>query len=174
MSPLIEFYAGAGADHRGRTLPEIQAWPDSQIERVHDYIQWLFPLPEPSGFNQAAPILSPRDIEAFRKNVNLQDNLLKSFRLMLRFYGFRLENTDPPAVVLSSDHAKRAANWLTQGNHNFLRITRILKCLTILGLQAHATAFLSCLHNVYAEDAGSIIGPVTLRYWDSAVPDDNS
>ena len=56
-SRIIGFYNGTESDHRGRCLREIQEWPDDQLESVHDYIQWLFPLPEPSGFNVAAPVL---------------------------------------------------------------------------------------------------------------------
>jgi len=53
-SRIIAFY-GTEPDHRVRYLHEIQQWPGGQLEAVQDYIQWLFPLPEPSGFNAAAP-----------------------------------------------------------------------------------------------------------------------
>src|ERR1700724_2057723 len=56
---IIGFYSGTEPDHRGRYVHEIQAWPDDQLEAIHDYIQWLFPLPERSGFNVAAPVLNP-------------------------------------------------------------------------------------------------------------------
>jgi hypothetical protein len=54
----LVFTTAPNQHHRGRYLREIQEWPDDQLESVHDYIQWLFPLPEPSGFNVAAPALS--------------------------------------------------------------------------------------------------------------------
>jgi len=57
-SRIIGFYNCTESDHRGRYRREIQEWPDDQLESVHDYIQWLFPLPEPSGFNVAAPVLT--------------------------------------------------------------------------------------------------------------------
>ena len=44
---LLTFYADAVPDHRGRFLREIQNWSDEDLERTHDYIQWLFPLAEP-------------------------------------------------------------------------------------------------------------------------------
>jgi hypothetical protein len=58
--PILGFYSGVEPDHRGRYLHEIQKWPDDQLESVHDYIQWLFPLPERSGFNVSAPVLNPK------------------------------------------------------------------------------------------------------------------
>jgi hypothetical protein len=81
-SSIIEFYGGTHPDHRGRYLREIQQWQDSQLEAVHDYIQWLFPLPERSGFNVAAPVLNPKSIQEFRNQPDLKDNLRDSFVCM--------------------------------------------------------------------------------------------
>jgi hypothetical protein len=69
-SPIIGFYSRTEPDHRGRYLHEIQHWPDEQLESIRDYIQWLFPLPERSGFNvaaQSSSMLCPRS-EAWRHN----------------------------------------------------------------------------------------------------------
>ncbi len=74
-SPIIGFYNGTESDHRGRYPREIQEWPDDQLESVHDYIQWLFPLPEPSGFNVAAPVLTRESIRDFLARPDLQENL---------------------------------------------------------------------------------------------------
>ena len=48
MSRLLDFYRGLKADTEGRSLKEILAWDEDDLEAVHDFIQWLFPLPEPS------------------------------------------------------------------------------------------------------------------------------
>jgi Opioid growth factor receptor (OGFr) conserved region len=70
-SLIIAFYSGTGPDNRGRYLHEIQQWADDRLEGVHDYIQWLFPLPEPSGFNVAAPVLNSDSIQEFRVRSDL-------------------------------------------------------------------------------------------------------
>jgi hypothetical protein len=57
---------------------------------------------------------------------------------------------------------------LTSGNHNFLRISRILRSLSLLGLRTHATALLKCLEGIYAEDPHTI-GATTLGYWRRAI-----
>ena len=49
MSQLTDFYRGTGTDVEGRTLAEIWAYSDAELEGVHDFIQWLFPLREPAG-----------------------------------------------------------------------------------------------------------------------------
>lgn len=43
--PIVVFFAG-GKDDEGRTLDEMLSWSDLKLERLHDYIQWMFPLPE--------------------------------------------------------------------------------------------------------------------------------
>ena len=63
---------------------------------------------------------------------------------------------------------RQSTNWLTQNNHNFLRITRILKSLRILGKNQEAQAFLVALKAVYAEEKDKI-GRTTLHYWTRAV-----
>ncbi len=90
MDPLLSFYRSQSTDDRGRTLDQVRALNVRELERVHDYIQWLFPLPEQSGANPTAPTLTPEAIAAFRSDAALQGELLASFALMLTFYGFRL------------------------------------------------------------------------------------
>lgn len=75
---LLAFYTGNGRDVQGRTHAEILAWSDALLEAVHDYIQWLFPLPEASGFNPLAPLLTPALIEEFRNSEALRSRLRAS------------------------------------------------------------------------------------------------
>jgi hypothetical protein len=60
-------------------------------------------------------------------------------------------------------------NWLTPANHNFLRLTRIMKSMTLLGLRSCAQALLACLEQLYRGEAGKTIGSRTMRYWRDAV-----
>lgn len=104
-----------------------------RLERVHSYIQWLFPLREP-GVNYMASELTKKEIEAFKKNEDAKKRLIESYELMLGFYGVRLVNKETGEV-------KRAENWkerfgnLERNMHNNLRITRILKSLGELGFE---------------------------------------
>jgi hypothetical protein len=157
-SPIVAFYRGQGNDHRGRTLPQIWSFSLAALEGAHDYIQWLFPLAEPSAFNPFAPILTPADIATFRAEAMIQAHLARSLRVMLHFYGFT------PEVVAAPDFAERAAVWLTPRNHNFLRLTRILKSLRLLGRAADTDALRAALERL-ARDHSRIIGPDTLSFW---------
>jgi hypothetical protein len=166
-SPLVRFYSGAAPDPRGRTLAAIWAWDDAALERVHDYIQWLFPLPEPSRFNDGAPLLTAADSAAFAARAELRDNLRRSLRRMLAFYGFALG--DGPRVTRAADFSTQAANWLNPQNHNFLRLTRILRALSLLGLGSEARALLAALEEVYRSGGAAAIGQRSLAFWQGAV-----
>jgi hypothetical protein len=58
-------------------------------------------------------------------------------------------------VIRAPNLAAKAIGWLSPGNHNHLLITRILRCLTVLGLEAEAKAkakakaFLERLAEIY-------------------------
>ncbi len=164
---LLAFYAGQVLDHRGRLLSEIQSWDFDKLEDVHDFIQWLFPLPEASPVNPAAPTLDRATIEEFRRRPDLQAALLASFKTMLAFYGFELENETPPQIRRSANFAARSANWLSPNNHNHLRITRILRALRLLGLEAHSQAFFGALTAVYKENPSRITA-TTYDFWQRA------
>ena len=167
-SRIVEFYSGREPDHAGRYLHEIQQWPDDRLEAVHDFIQWLFPLTEPSPVNPLAPTVDPETIQAFEAQPELRRNLRASFLRMLRFYGLEMSSHEPPVVQRAGNFAERAQNWLHPGNHNHLRITRILKSLNLLGLKQEAGAFLKCLEEIYNENPGKI-SAISRTFWRSAL-----
>jgi hypothetical protein len=166
-SRLVEFYAGEQPDDRGRFLRDIHCWPDDRLEAVHDYVQWLFPLLEPSAFNPDAPVLDAATIAEFRARPELQVNLRASFLRMLRFYGLHWE---AGRVTPAPGFEARSATWLSPSNHNHLRITRILLSLRLLGLGAEALAFYEFLAGLYHREQGAIT-PASFRFWTSAAHD---
>jgi len=168
-SRIVSFYLGKNTDDKGRMIDDILSWDDQELELVHDYIQWLFPLRERSAYNATAPLLDEVCVQAFRSNEKLRARLRNSFSVLLKFYGFTRKEESGQVVVSRTDaFLRKAENWLTPRNHNFLRITRILKCLTTLGLPQDAATFEKALEEVYGE-YGAIIGKETLGYWREAV-----
>ncbi|XP_051913086.1 opioid growth factor receptor [Hippocampus zosterae] len=104
-----------------------------RLERVHSYIQWLFPLREP-GVNYMASELTKKEIEAFKRNEDAKRRLVESYELMLGFYGIRLINKEIGEVTRAENWKERFGN-LERNMHNNLRITRILKSLGELGFE---------------------------------------
>jgi len=109
----------------------------------------LFPLPEPSAFQPGAPVLTGADIAALRNTPDLRQRLGAALHRMLAFYGLNPPGPHP---------------WLTPGNHNFLRLTRILRSLRILGLKQESHRLFQYLADLY-EAHPEIIGATTFDYW---------
>ena len=154
MSDLINFYRDEGRDSAGRTLAEIWAMSDDELMHTHDVVQWLFPLTEPSRFNPDAPLLTQGQIALFKADPRLKKNLLASFRRFMQVFGLTFKNGEIWQVANQDI-------WMSI-NHNWLRFTRILKALTMLGLPLEAMAFFRFLDRK--------IGNVkSMAYWREAV-----
>lgn len=153
------------------TIYQLMHFTDDQLESKHDYIQYAFPIKTPSGFNPIAPILSKKEIKWINgaNGLKARINLKNMFIRMLQFYGFTL--IDTPEIIkceYSSTFSESAKNWLTPNNHNFLRITRILISLRLLGLSEYAIAFYRILDELYSM-IPDIISKKTYKYWANAV-----
>jgi hypothetical protein len=164
MSRLTDFYKGIGTDDRGRGLADLWAFSDRQLEEIHDFIQWMFPLREVSQFNPSAPVLTDADLHEFRADRALQENLLRSYQVFLAFLGLRLKES---RVEPGADFDEKK-DVFAYPNHNWLRITRVLTSTQILGLKAESRAFFEFLKN-YRESGRSGITSDTFRYWENAV-----
>ena len=163
MSRLTEFYRGNDSDIEKRTLAALWAYPDEELESTHDFIQWMFPLREPSGFNVNAPLLTDADITEFRSDPKLRENLLRSFEVFLAFLGLRYEDG---RVTKTSDFDRKADVW-RYPNHNWLRITRVLTSLRLLGLEDQSREFFAFLKDL-SDSGRSGITADTFRYWEQA------
>jgi hypothetical protein len=166
VSALLQFYRGLAPDAAGRLIADIWAWDHRRLEMVHDYIQWLFPLPEPSRFNPDVPLLHAGDASAFKTDADLRLRLERSLAVMLDFYGL---GRNGGMVGRAPTFIKRSTDWLTPLNHNYLRLTRILICLGHCGLETEAKSLLACLEDVAAREGAGVIAPRTLMFWRDAV-----
>jgi hypothetical protein len=161
---LVRFFTG-GMDDEGRTFDEIVGWDDARLEMVHDYIQWLFPLPERSGANPSAPVLDMVSIGLIRGNAEMQRRLRAGFERMLVFYGFAPEGD---ALIEGPRFAAASRNWLHAGNHNHLRLTRMLRSLRVLGLDREASLLWDALSALYERESAAgrrTIAAETVAFW---------
>mmetsp|Transcript_17854 Transcript_17854/g.19885 ORF Transcript_17854/g.19885 Transcript_17854/m.19885 type:complete len:253 (+) Transcript_17854:1-759(+) len=107
------------------------------LEKHHSYIQWLFPLREKGG-NKHVNILQLHEIEAIKADPEAKNRLLKSYQMMLDFFGMRFK-----AGTTVGEIERNPSNWSSRyrelnikWNHNFLRITRMLKSLGEFGFES--------------------------------------
>ena len=146
--PIHAFLRGTGRDGRGRLLAEVLAFDDAGIEAVHDFIQWLFPLAEPSRAVPGAPVLTPAEAAAIRADPQARAGFQAGLERMTRFYA----DTD---------------GWLVGFDHNHLRITRIIAATRDLLGPAQAAGFHA---KAVARNAaaGAPVNRASLRYWEQA------
>jgi Opioid growth factor receptor (OGFr) conserved region len=167
VDAIVSFYSGK-PDPSGRTLAGVLAWDDERLEAIHDFIQWLFPTSRPSGVNPSAPLVTDATIKAFERDEALRDHLRQALDRMLLFYGLRW-NGDRIEIDASRFPA-RARVWLRPGNHNHLRLTRIMESLATLGLPAQAQALQRCLlEDVCTGPGAGAVSPRTAEFWRRAV-----
>lgn len=177
---LLAFFRGDGTDDRGRTLDAILARDDDWLERTHDFVQWLFPLDAPSGVNPDAPLVTPELARAFAADAALRARLRAAFERMLAFYGLR-ESRGAVSAALDAGEAlatridkspawdARKRNWFVRPTHNDLRISRILRSLSLLSLPDEARRLLEALERLGASERDCGFTPTAMRYWRSAV-----
>ncbi|XP_028578523.2 opioid growth factor receptor-like protein 1 isoform X1 [Podarcis muralis] len=134
-----------------------------KLEHNHTYIQWLFPLRE-QGLNFYAKELTTYEIEEFKKTKEAIRRFLLAYKMMLEFFGIKL--------IDKTGNVARASNWqerfqhLNESQHNYLRITRILKSLGELGYESFKPPLVKfILHEALVEDTISNIKQSALEYF---------
>lgn len=146
QSAIVQFLGGDGRDAAERGFADVLAMDDAAIERRHDFIQWLFPLDEPSRAVPSSPVLTSLDIATLRDCAVAQRRLTDGTERMLRFY-------------------RATSRWKQPFDHNHLRITRIIRSLRLLAGDAAADGFKAA---ILREAAGARIDPTAQRFWDEA------
>ncbi|XP_049632849.1 opioid growth factor receptor-like protein 1 isoform X2 [Suncus etruscus] len=134
-----------------------------KLEHNHTYIQWLFPLRE-QGLNFYAKELTTYEIEEFKKTKEAIRRFLLAYKMMLEFFGIKL--------IDKTGNVARAVNWqerfhhLNESQHNYLRITRILKSLGELGYESFKSPLVKfILHEALVENTIPNIKQSALEYF---------
>ncbi len=145
---VLGFLNGTAADIHGRTFEDVMVFSDEQIEHTHNFIQWLFPLPEPSLSVPGSPYLSDADITAIKDNSAAVANLNIAADWFLNF-------------LVRNQH------WIKPFDHNHLRITRVIKSLRLIAGDETAAWFKAEVIRVVGE-AKETIGARARHFWENA------
>lgn len=145
--PNVLFHRGEIASQpNGDTIDAIhERWYGDweKLEEHHGYIQWLFPIFDPRGHNCLATPLSKSGAAIIREDEACQRRVIKSYKMMLAFYGFELADERTGRVERVADERKfreRTDNF-NKYFHNSLRISRILISLGQVGFQRYKMPF---------------------------------
>jgi hypothetical protein len=161
---LIAFYKGDAPDHRGRLIEEIWQMSDFWLEHTHDYVQWLFPIPEAGRFNGFAPLLDVTAIKAFQEDQALQERQRQSLDMMLDFLA--LQRTEG-GIRAKPELNMRDHIWLKAGGHNHLRITRMIRSLGLCGQRNLALQLQAAVIQIGTEKGH--VSSQSKAYWRSAL-----
>lgn len=145
---VLSFLQDTAPDHQGRFLSDILKFNDQQTESTHDFIQWMFPLNEPSSASPDAPIWEHGEMALIRKSSLAAHNLNESTQWFLNFL-------------------KRNDHWRVAHNHNHLRITRMIKSVRLLQGDPAANALRDKVLAM-AETSKDEISQTSLQYWRQA------
>ena len=116
--------------------------------------------------------LQKHEIEELRQDENLKDRLIRSYELMLDFFGMKLVGRESGEIARSNKNRKQQYSLLNSSFHNYLRITRILKCLGEFGLENYQAPFCEfVLYEIF--DNGQLTNTLKscLSYWGKVIKD---
>ena len=137
-------------DFKNRFLNDIWNFSDEEIEHTHDFIQLLFPLNEKSESVFHGYYLKTNSAVIDIKSSDLaKNNIVKSSKWFLSFL-------------------RRNSHWRRRHDHNYLRITRIIKSLRLLVSDDEADTFYQLILNILSEEDRLKINSETHEFWKSA------
>jgi hypothetical protein len=106
----------------------------AHLEIHHGYIQWIFPIRE-EGVNFSANRLQKHELLAIRADPVIRARVIRSYEMMLDFYGMVLVDRDTGEIARNQTTYKSRYAHLNSSFHNYLRISRILKSLGEFGFE---------------------------------------
>tara|TARA_B100001113_G_scaffold281911_1_gene236844 strand:- start:1 stop:450 length:450 start_codon:yes stop_codon:yes gene_type:complete len=143
------FLTNAEPDFKNRFLNDIWNFSDEDIEHTHDFIQLLFPLNEKSeSVFHGYYLNTESSIINVKSNDLAKSNIVKSSKWFLSFL-------------------ERNSHWRRRHDHNYLRITRIIKSLRLLVSDDEADTFYQLMLNILTEEDRLKINSETLEFWKS-------
>lgn len=158
------FLEGVKPGPRGLLLGELLTRDDEFFEDCHDFVQWLFPLNSASAYHPKAPVLTVEELAAFSPDAFAGTE--RAFDRMLSFYGLVYVRE---RVMPGPNWDTRMQDWAVVTTHNSLRLTRILRSLSMQGHHVRAQALLNFLLGLFADSLVPASRLEERAYWKQAV-----
>ena len=141
------------------------------LEQHHGYIQWLFPIQE-QGLNHQAQPLQKHEIKELISDDDAMNRLVKSYELMLDFFGMELVDKKTGKIGRSDKSQKQQYRLLNHSFHNYLRITRILKCLGEFRFEHYQAPFCTfVISEIFEHEELRNTLKSCLSYWGKVIKD---
>lgn len=162
-----EFLLNKQKTGSGKTYTQILGYNKKQLEDDHQFIQWLFPLPQPSQYAKNVPVIDIKElITNIKHHSYILPSLQLSYHLMMKHWGFDIKYSNKLGVGFTKNPFKHCpGNYLNYtgscppkylkleliddtkikllNGHNELRLSRVLQSLVYHGLKDLAIYTLS-------------------------------
>lgn len=139
---LLNFFKGNYKDRNNPSVREVLGFNHQELENNHDFIQWLFPTDQSSRFNPTAPVASGNTILTLRKDRAVSERIDEGLEKMLEFYGLA---DKAGRIAVRAGKEKHVDGWLDHRSHHCLRMTRMLRSLSLFGKNAQAAKLFTFL-----------------------------
>lgn len=152
-----EFYLGTIKTEKGglslSAMQKLIANYDN-VEKDYGLIAWMFPTYHASCFAVNAKPLTKDEAEVFRTNNKIAERVLKSYVLLLDFFGLELIDQETGEIDRNQNYAARYKKAFLTNYHHHLKLTRVLSFLNIVGLRKYAIALVDFLEAEIYGDVG--------------------
>jgi len=115
------------------------------LEENNNYMEWLFPIYGSAGINPNTKPLSMQEAELFKKNIQASIRLVRSYKLLLNFFGMKLANDLTGEITREEDVWQARYCHINTRTNNNIKITRMLKSLGQLGFERYQKMFVQHL-----------------------------
>ena len=181
----IEFLIGTGTDQKGRTISEYLEFTPEKWEECHDHIQWAFPSDIPSDFNPHAPIVCLDAIQMGLYDGLTHEQCCTIVHNILLLYLNYFNSIGLSYILLDREYTCEN-DIRTPDNHNFRRLSRVMRSMAIIRLLL--TACEACdevldllpdpnkirdyLFTVFVPQCGPhVLSPSTVYHWYTSATD---
>lgn len=164
---VLKFFRGVEDERIPRTVDQVEAFSDDDMEMYHDFIQWVYPTIQPSNLHPDAPVISEKFADMLSADKCALHNYCRTCRRYLKYLNFKCEGDGEVLLCAGKDATpeEHAKDFYQLPGHNYLRITRALNSL-------RETGHLKCSRRLYAALLHSLkyapkqwVSKVTLEYW---------
>lgn len=157
---ILCFLEGTAKDDFGRCYTDILKMNFIQFEVIHTWVQWAFPTVKPSEHLNNPPVIDMAGIERFRSSEKAKENIRTMYAHALRFY--KLDG--------HLYKVKMFRYWTVRENHNVKRITRMLECFQLLGMEEEYKDLTRRLSFIiqHQDEVGIYPSQETIKHWKEA------
>jgi len=121
------------------------------LEENNNYMEWIFPIYGSAGINPHTQPLSMQEANLLKNNIQASIRVVKSYKLMLNFFGMKLSNDLTGEVTREQDVWQARYCQINTRSNNNIKITRMLKSLGQLGFERYQKGFVQHLKNEIEE-----------------------